>query len=95
MLGKTTNASYIAKIRESWETAFASPFESSSSQIALNQRAGVTMSKSVFCLIPCAQFVEPNPAPQSNTKPCPFCSAPAIRTYRLVFIPLSVPDAYQ
>lgn len=51
-LGRVTNASHASETRRAWAGAYATPFRHSAAQVALSQRAGDAMARSVFCLVP-------------------------------------------
>ena len=51
-LEAATNATYAAGVRRTWANAFAMPFHVTAAQVAMSQRAGDAMARSVFCLIP-------------------------------------------
>ena len=51
-LEAATNATYAAGVRRTWVAAFAMPFHVTAAQVAMSQRAGDAMARSVVCLIP-------------------------------------------
>lgn len=51
-LEAATNATCVAGVRRTWANAFAMPFHVTAAQVAMSQRAGGAMARSVFCLIP-------------------------------------------
>uniref|UniRef100_A0A7S0LD72 Exostosin GT47 domain-containing protein n=1 Tax=Coccolithus braarudii TaxID=221442 RepID=A0A7S0LD72_9EUKA len=52
MIERASNASHAAEMRRVWLGSVATASEHSESQILVSQRAGYSMARSIFCLIP-------------------------------------------